>query len=213
MKRLKSKIRYFFIGFSVAETLGNLIQKIFRSKLLYFYLLIAFFVFYRGYLPMSKYTREAELLEVNNPIENVAIQNQGFVGEQEVLQKEEKTGLAVSEESVREIDSQYENKSGDIAQKQSPETGMKSDTKGNENENNTIDTRLAFGNTEGKGYTIDEFNALTAKELEIFKGIGKATAAAIVELRTVRGGFSTFDELLDVKGIGAKKLKKIMGGE
>lgn len=75
----------------------------------------------------------------------------------------------------------------------------------------SIEQRKAFGNSHGLGYTIKEFNQLTEQELLAFHGVGKVTARAIVELRNARGGFRTFDELLDVRGIGPAKLKKILG--
>lgn len=71
----------------------------------------------------------------------------------------------------------------------------------------------ACGNTDGIAYTIEEFNLLDIKELKKFYGVGEATAKAIIDLRESRGGFKSFEELLDVKGIGPVKWKKIMGGE
>ncbi|MDO4754546.1 MAG: helix-hairpin-helix domain-containing protein [Bacillota bacterium] len=77
----------------------------------------------------------------------------------------------------------------------------------------SIDNRRAYGNKSGKGYTITEFNRLSVEELETFYGVGNITARAIYTLRESRGGFRSFEELLDVKGIGFKKFHKIMGGE
>lgn len=82
------------------------------------------------------------------------------------------------------------------------------------NDNILNDTMLrASGNSDGTAYSIEEFNQLDIEKLKTFHGVGEVTARAIVEMRDRRGGFKSFDELLDVKGIGPAKLKKIMGGE
>lgn len=46
----------------------------------------------------------------------------------------------------------------------------------------------------------------TAEQLESVPGIGPATAQKILDYRQAHGGFASVDELLAVKGIGAKKL-------
>lgn len=52
-------------------------------------------------------------------------------------------------------------------------------------------------------------NSATAAELDLLPGVGPATAAKILEYRASRGGFKSVDELLEVKGIGPKKLAQI----
>lgn len=52
-------------------------------------------------------------------------------------------------------------------------------------------------------------NKATAKELESLPGIGPATAARIVEYRTSQGKFTELSQLLEVKGIGEKKLTQL----
>ncbi|KEQ27126.1 hypothetical protein ET33_24920 [Paenibacillus tyrfis] len=53
-------------------------------------------------------------------------------------------------------------------------------------------------------------NTATAKQLDELPGIGASRAQAIVELRKKLGGsFKSVDQLLEVKGIGEKMLKKI----
>ena len=52
-------------------------------------------------------------------------------------------------------------------------------------------------------------NTATAELLEQLPGIGPRTAQRIVEYREAHGRFSSVDELMNVKGIGPKKLEQI----
>ena len=52
-------------------------------------------------------------------------------------------------------------------------------------------------------------NTATWQELQTLRGIGPALAQRIVEYRQTSGGFSTVDDLTNVKGIGEKTLEKI----
>jgi len=52
-------------------------------------------------------------------------------------------------------------------------------------------------------------NSASQQELESIKGVGPATAAAIIEYREQKGGFVSVEELTNVKGIGEKRLSKI----
>ena len=52
-------------------------------------------------------------------------------------------------------------------------------------------------------------NTATEQELDTLPGVGPATAAKIVEYRTAHNGFSSIDELDQVKGIGPKKLEEM----
>ena len=54
-------------------------------------------------------------------------------------------------------------------------------------------------------------NTATAKELEMLPGIGKIIAEEIVQYRTAGNRFAAPDDLLKVKGVGAKTLEKIRG--
>jgi competence protein ComEA len=52
-------------------------------------------------------------------------------------------------------------------------------------------------------------NRATAKQLESLPGIGPALAERIVEYRQAHGPFKSVDELLNVRGIGKKKLEAL----
>lgn len=52
-------------------------------------------------------------------------------------------------------------------------------------------------------------NSAPVSELILLPGIGEKTAEAIIDYRKKYIKFNTPDEILNVKGIGAKKLKKI----
>lgn len=57
--------------------------------------------------------------------------------------------------------------------------------------------------------TLTNVNTATAIELMKLPGIGKKSAAAIVDYRTEKGKFKTAKDLLKVKGIGKKTLEKV----
>ena len=52
-------------------------------------------------------------------------------------------------------------------------------------------------------------NTATQADLERIPGVGAVTALRILSYRDKNGGFRTVDELLNVKGIGPKKMQKI----
>jgi comEA protein len=52
-------------------------------------------------------------------------------------------------------------------------------------------------------------NQAPAKELELLPGIGPVLAERIISLRESKGKFKKVDELLEVNGIGSKKLEEI----
>ncbi|MGQ9541696.1 MAG: helix-hairpin-helix domain-containing protein [Armatimonadota bacterium] len=52
-------------------------------------------------------------------------------------------------------------------------------------------------------------NTATAEQLESLPGIGPVTARAIIEYRKQNGGFRSIEELLEVHGIGEKRLEQI----
>ena len=52
-------------------------------------------------------------------------------------------------------------------------------------------------------------NTATSQELQTLRGVGPALARRIIEYRQTSGGFSTVDDLTNVKGIGEETLGKI----
>ena len=52
-------------------------------------------------------------------------------------------------------------------------------------------------------------NTATADQLEAIPGIGPVLAQRIIEYRQTRGRFQSVDELLEVRGIGAKRLENM----
>ncbi len=52
-------------------------------------------------------------------------------------------------------------------------------------------------------------NLATIDELTALPGVGRATARRIIDYRTANGRFNSADELLNVKGIGKKKLEQM----
>lgn len=52
-------------------------------------------------------------------------------------------------------------------------------------------------------------NTATVEQLVTIKGIGDKTAAYIVQFREDVGPYKNVDELIMVKGVGAKKLEKM----
>jgi competence protein ComEA len=55
-----------------------------------------------------------------------------------------------------------------------------------------------------------DINTASVEELDTLPGIGPKTAEAIVEYRETQGKFTCAEDLLQVRGIGAKKLAAIL---
>lgn len=59
------------------------------------------------------------------------------------------------------------------------------------------------------GPAVLDLNTASERALQKINGIGEATARAIVEYRGLHGGFSSVDELLNIRGIGQATLEKL----
>jgi competence protein ComEA len=57
--------------------------------------------------------------------------------------------------------------------------------------------------------TVIDLNTATEAELDRLPGVGPATARAIVEERTRRGGFRSLRDLLRIRGIGERRLAEL----
>lgn len=69
----------------------------------------------------------------------------------------------------------------------------------------------SYGSTKSsapksKGSRVVSLNSGSQSDFETLPGVGPATAKKIVDYRREHGGFSSIEELMAVKGIGAKKL-------
>jgi len=52
-------------------------------------------------------------------------------------------------------------------------------------------------------------NNASADELQLISGVGPSTANAIVQYREQNGSFGSIDDLVNVKGIGEKKVANL----
>lgn len=66
---------------------------------------------------------------------------------------------------------------------------------------------VRYGTTASRASPLLDLNRATAEELTALKGIGPVLAGNIVEYRTRNGRFRAVEDLLQIKGIGEKKLE------
>ena len=79
-------------------------------------------------------------------------------------------------------------------------------------DNTTLDTHShSLSGTETlPGNGIININTATAEDLTLLPGIGPVLAQSIIRYRQTNGLFRSVDDLLDVSGIGEKKLNGII---
>ena len=63
--------------------------------------------------------------------------------------------------------------------------------------------------TKPKHPSVTNLNTAKQAQLELLPGIGPRMAERIIRYRTTNGGFSTVEQVMDVKGIGPKKFEKM----
>lgn len=63
--------------------------------------------------------------------------------------------------------------------------------------------------SEKASFLTISLNKATQADLERIPGVGAVTALRILSYRDLNGGFRTVEELMNVKGIGPKKMQKI----
>jgi competence protein ComEA len=70
---------------------------------------------------------------------------------------------------------------------------------------------FALALSTGAVFAADKININTATkaELQALSGVGDATADAIIAYREQNGAIKSIDDLVNVKGIGLKKAKKL----
>ncbi|RNE49625.1 helix-hairpin-helix domain-containing protein [Corynebacterium alimapuense] len=64
---------------------------------------------------------------------------------------------------------------------------------------------------DGSGNSLVSLNSASAAELMSLDGVGEKTAEEIISYRESSGGFSTLDQLMEVKGIGPAKFEAMVG--
>ena len=74
----------------------------------------------------------------------------------------------------------------------------------------TLGTLEVYNAELGRYVTISEFNKMDQEHLMTFKGVGEVTSKAILAHISIGGAMSCYEDLLDIKGIGPKKLEKIL---
>lgn len=73
----------------------------------------------------------------------------------------------------------------------------------------TRKARATSGGGSQPGPASISLNTASAAELDRLPGVGPSTAAKILDYRREKGGFTSIDELMAVKGIGPKKLQSM----
>ena len=63
----------------------------------------------------------------------------------------------------------------------------------------------------GNGVRSSRLNTATAEQLDTLDGVGPATAQKILDWRRQHGGFRSVDDLMQVPGIGPKRMAALRG--
>ena len=124
----------------------------------------------------------------------------GRAGEQseaaEAMEKETEAMEKETDAMENEIESAAENSSHAIQDAE------------DETENTTVKEQVKELVSEKKSGKIN-INTANSEELQSLKGIGPSTASSIIAYREEYGGFSSIEEIMNVKRIGEKTFAKI----
>ena len=125
---------------------------------------------------------------------------QGRVGEQseaaEAMEKETDVIEKETDAMEKKTESSAENNSHAIQDSE------------DETENGTVKEQVKELVSENKSGKIN-INTANSEELQSLKGIGPSTASSIIAYREEYGGFSSIEEIMNVKRIGEKTFAKI----
>ena len=146
---------------------------------------------------------------------------QGRAGEQseaaEAMEKEtdvmEKETDAIEKETdVMEKETDAMEKETDAMEKETESAAENSShaiqDSEDETENGTVKEQVKELVSENKSGKIN-INTANSEELQSLKGIGPSTASSIIAYREEYGGFSSIEEIMNVKRIGEKTFAKI----
>ena len=125
---------------------------------------------------------------------------QGRAGEQseaaDAMEKETEAMEKETEAMKKETESAADNRSHAIQDSE------------DETENTTVKEQVKELVSEKKSGKIN-INTANSEELQSLKGIGPSTASSIIAYREEYGGFSSIEEIMNVKRIGEKTFAKI----
>ena len=116
--------------------------------------------------------------------------------ETEAMEKETEAMEKETDAMENEIESAAENSSHAIQDAE------------DETENTTVEEQVKELVSEKKSGKIN-INTANSEELQSLKGIGPSTASSIIAYREEYGGFSSIEEIMNVKRIGEKTFAKI----
>ena len=116
--------------------------------------------------------------------------------ETEAMEKETEAMEKETDAMENEIESAAENSSHAIQDAE------------DETENSTVKEQVKELVSEKKSGKIN-INTANSEELQSLKGIGPSTASSIIAYREEYGGFSSIEEIMNVKRIGEKTFAKI----
>ena len=132
---------------------------------------------------------------------------QGRAGEQseaaEAMEKE--TDVMEKETDAMEKETDAMEKKTESAAENSSHAIQDSE---DETENGTVKEQVKELVSENKSGKIN-INTANSEELQSLKGIGPSTASSIIAYREEYGGFSSIEEIMNVKRIGEKTFAKI----